>query len=292
MIPYLGCESAREMLERLVDAELSMADQVVLESHLRWCRTCAARVEDMRLIGASIRLGSPAQAANVDDTRALAVSQSEVLTRIRAERAQSFPVRFHEVFEDMRFLWPALGATVALVACLFAAMTVHRASRAGDPESMANMIETLAKAAADRQTLVAPLSSLSSYYPVQLDALMLAPRTLNESPALDSLPEEEAVFAVDAVVTREGRVANYALLQSERAGVLRGETAARTDEVDALLDAVKRSRFEPAQAAGGGAVTVRVVWVLARTTVKAQAEDVLKPLNDGLMRPAPRPARS
>jgi hypothetical protein len=35
------------------------------------------------------------------------------------------------------------------------------------------------------------------------------------------------------------------------------------------------------------------VWVLARTTVKAQAEDVVKPpLSDGLTKPAPRPARS
>ena len=56
MIPYLGCEHARELLEGFVDGELAMADQVAVESHLRWCRTCAARVEDMRLIGASLRV--------------------------------------------------------------------------------------------------------------------------------------------------------------------------------------------------------------------------------------------
>lgn len=289
MIPYLGCEPARAMLDRFVDGELDMADQVVLESHLRWCDTCAARVEDMRLIGASVRLGSPAQTVHVDDARALAVSQSEVLTRIRAERDQSFPVRFRELFEDRRFLWPALGATAALVCGLFTALAVHRAARAADPESIADMIQMVARTASERTTFAAP--PLSSHYPVQLDALMLAPRTLNEGLALDSLADEEAVFAVDTVVTREGRVANYELLPSERPGATH-RNATRANDVDALLEAVKRSRFEPAQAAGGGAVTVRVVWVLARTTVKAQAEDALKPISDGLLRPAPRPARS
>ena len=58
MIPYLGCDAAREMLEAFVDGELAMADQVAVESHLRWCRTCGARVEDLRVIGASLRIGS------------------------------------------------------------------------------------------------------------------------------------------------------------------------------------------------------------------------------------------
>ena len=63
MIPYVGCEYAREHLDAFVDGELSVAEQVAVESHLRWCRTCAARVEDLQLIGASIRLGSLAPRA-------------------------------------------------------------------------------------------------------------------------------------------------------------------------------------------------------------------------------------
>lgn len=292
MIPYMGCGAAREMLEAFIDGELPVADQVALESHLRWCSTCRARVEDMQLIGASIRLRAVAPDGEANEVRAALVTvQSDVLTRIGAERDQSFPVRFRELFEDMRFMWPALGATAALLACLFAAMTVYRATRGGDPESVASMIDTLARAASERRPL--QLEPLSSYYPVQLDDSILAPRALDEGLALSSLVDDEAVFALSAVVTREGRVANYELLPSERAGRLPRRAAARSDEVDAVLDAVKRSRFEPAQGAGGGAVTVRVVWVLARTTVKAQADDAIKPpLSDGLTRPAPRPARS
>ena len=292
MIPYMGCLAAREMLEAFIDGELPTSDQVALETHLRWCATCRARVEDMQLIGASIRLRSEAHERDGDDVRAtLATIQSDVLTRVRAERDQSFPVQFRELFDDMRFMWPALGATAALLACLFSSMVVYRATRGGDPESIANAIDSLAKAAAERRPNPLRLEPLSSYYPVQMDDSILAPRGLDAGPALYALGEDEAVFAVSAVVTREGRVATYEVLPSGRAGrPLRARREA--DAVDAVLDSVKLSRFEPAQGAGGGAVTVRVVWVLARTTVKAQAEVVPKPISDGLARPAPRPASS
>jgi hypothetical protein len=292
MIPYMGCLAAREMLEAFIDDELPASDQVALETHLRWCATCRARVEDMQLIGASIRVRSAARERDADEVRAtLAMIQSDVLTRVGAERDQSFPVQFRQLFDDMRFMWPALGATAALLACLFSSMVVYRATRGGDPESIANAIDSLAKAAAERRPNPLRLEPLSSYYPVQLDDSILAPRGLDAGPALYALGEDEAVFAVSAVVTREGRVATYEVLPSGRAGrTLRARRQA--EEVDAVLDSVKLSRFEPAQGAGGGAVTVRMVWVLARTTVKPQPEAATKPISDGLVRPEPRPASS
>ena len=292
MIPYMGCLAAREMLEAFIDDELPTSDQVALETHLRWCATCRARVEDMQLIGASIRLRSDARERDGDEVRdTLAMIQSDVLTRVGAERDQSFPVQFRLLFDDMRFMWPALGAPAALLACLFSSMVVYRATRGGDPESIATAIDSLAKAAAERRPNPLRLEPLSSYYPVQLHDSILAPRGLDAGPALYALGEDEAVFAVSAVVTREGRVATYEVLPSGRAGrTLRARREA--EAVDAVLDSVKLSRFEPAQGAGGGAVTVRVVWVLARTTVKAQAEVATKPISDGLVRPEPRPASS
>lgn len=260
----MGCVAARELLESFVDGELPVADQIALESHLRWCTTCRARVEDMQMIGASIRLRSPLQEPGSEHVPELVVIQSEVLTRIRAERAQSLPVRLRVMFEDMRFLWPALGATAALIACLVAATSVLQAARDDRPDSLAAKMQTLAAPPLVQNMAVVPLSA---YYPVRLDYTILAPRPLDNGPALESVPCEEMAFALDAVVTRDGRVAEYTLLQPELRGVVR-QKAGRNADVDALLDAIKRSRFEPAQTADGGAVTVRVVWVLARTTVK------------------------
>jgi hypothetical protein len=292
MIPYMTCEASRELLEAFIDGELATSDQVALESHLRWCVTCRARVEDMQLIGATIRLRHAAHDCGSDDIRAtLATMQSDVLTRVRAERDQSFPVQFRQAFDDMRFMWPALGATAALVLCLVSSMFVYRATRGGDPESMANVIDSLAKAAADRRPR--SLEPLTSYYPVALDETILAPRGLDGGPALYAIGEDEAVFALSAVVTREGRVAAYEVLPSGRRAARSRRAVTHAEQVDAVLDSVRESRFEPAQGAGGGAVTVRMIWVLARTTVKAQTEAVTKPVSDELARrPAPRPARS
>jgi hypothetical protein len=292
MIEYVGCGAAREMLEPFVDGELGVNDQVALEAHLRWCNTCRARVEDMQLMAVAIRLRASAQGPDAAELpRALALIQSDVLTRIRAEHDLSLPVRLRQAFEDARFMWPALGATAALLVCLFSSTIVYRAARAGDPESMANMIQSMASAAAERRPMPLRLERLSSYFPVQLDDSILAPRTLDVGSTLETVRREDAVFTVSAVVTREGRVTNYELLPSGRWRGRRSATWAT--DVDAVLDSVKHTRFEPAQGADGGAVTVRMVWVLARTTVKAQADETSKPISDALARPpAPRPARS
>jgi anti-sigma factor RsiW len=257
MIPYLGCEHARELLDGFVDGELVMADQVALESHLRWCRACAARVEDMRLIGASMRVAVPSLAP--DDTRALAAIQSGVLTRIRAEREQSFAVQLRGMFDDMRLLWPAVGATAALVACLFASLSVLQAATAENPESLAAMIERL-----DRPStpMLPPANPGSDQNPMRLDGRVSFPRALNSVAAFDSMPEDEVAIALSAVVTREGRIGSYGVLQSRQGD------ASDAREASALLDTVKRSRFAPAEAAGGTKVAVNMVWLLVRTTAR------------------------
>jgi hypothetical protein len=194
----------------------------------------------------------------------------------------------------MHFFWTAIGATVALDACLFAVKIVNRVMLVEQPYSMADRITTLANPGSDRN-------------PLPIDMLMLAPRPLTEGPALESMSDEEAVFALAAIVTREGRISDYELLHAERESSGTGQDAASHDEVNAMLDTVKQSRFAPAQTPDG-AVAVNVVWLLARTTVKAsidpndrgflvpltgpEADDVVKPVSASQARPAPRPARS
>jgi hypothetical protein len=273
MIPYLSCPAARDMLDAFVDLELPIEEQVAVEAHLRWCETCEARVADLRLIGAALRVGAGVPAMTSAEAQALTTMPSDVFTRVSAERQQSWPVRSREWFADMRYLWPAMGATAALLACLFAVMTVNSFIRTELPDSMADRISALANPGSDRN-------------PLQLNSWMLAPRTLNGGPVLDRIPDEEAVFAFAAVVTREGRVANYELLEPVRTSVPRRVTAADAKAVLEVLDAVKESRFTPAQTSDG-AVAVNMVWLLARTTVKASAEPLTDP-----PRPAPRPARS
>jgi hypothetical protein len=283
MIPYLGCQSARDMLEPFIDGELPMSGQVALEAHLRWCDTCRARVEDMRLIGSALRLGSDASAADYTDAAARATMYDEVVMRVGAERTQSLAHQWRELFTDMRYLWFAFGATAAVIICVCASTFVNQIVRTERPDSMAAMIQMLANPGSDQN-------------PLHLESGMLAPRTLEVSPVMAAIPDEEAVYAVAAVVTREGRVSNYELLQWVREPLTSPAGAPESDEVTAVLDAVKHSRFEPAQTVDG-VVAVNMVWVLARTTVKAstKADDPFgSPVGVGRGRSGAvlRPARS
>jgi len=117
----------------------------------------------------------------------------------------------------------------------------------------------------------------SDQNPMRLDGAMAAPPRALGSAALESIPGDEAVFALAAVVTREGRVSNYEVLMSERASVRRRDTAVQTGDVSSVVNAVKQSRFAPAQAIDGAPVAVNMVWVLARTTVKASAQASITP---------------
>jgi hypothetical protein len=268
MIPYLGCQAARGMLEAFVDGELPIDDQVPLDAHLRWCDTCRARVEDLRLIGAALRLGPAASTITAADVAALAAVQSGVLARISAERTQSFAVRCREICSDTRFLWPALGATLALVLCVQAVTAVSDIVRAEHPDSLAGLIAGLAGVELERPAL-------------HLDADLPTPRPLPPPPVASLAPEGEAVFLLSSVVTGGGRVATYELLRSAREPAV---------EVGALVDALEDARLAPAQATQGA--VVQVVWLLARTTVRGSAEPGDRPLSAPLVRPAPRPARS
>jgi anti-sigma factor RsiW len=264
MIPYLDCRAAQLLLEAFVDGELAVPDQVALESHLRWCRVCAARVEDMQLIGASLRVTSCALRAVDGADESLVSIESEVLTRIQTEREQSTWAQLRNMCTDMRFFWPAVGASLALVACLGVAAAVVSVTSAQKPDSLAGMIEVLANPGSDEN-------------PMRLDGAMAAPPRALDSVGLESMPGDDAVFALAAVVTREGRVANYEVLFAERASVRRHDTAVQTDDVSSVVNAVKQSRFAPAQAIDGAPVAVNMVWLLARTTVKASARASLEP---------------
>lgn len=273
MTPYLTCEAALERLDAFVDGELTVDEQVAVESHLRWCRVCEARVADMRLIGSSMRLVGQA-AASSSEPRDLAIIQSDVLTRLRAERDQSWAAQLSNLFVDMRLLWPALGATAAVITCVFTAAGVFAAATAEEnSRSMAAMIERLAHPGSDRN-------------PLSLDRRISAPRALDASLVLDSITEDDAVYAVSAVVTTDGRVSNYELLMSERDRVRRHGEASDVETV-AFLDAVKRSRFEPAQLPAGSPVAVNVVWLVARTTVKGTPTALVIPQPRPLVVPTP-----
>jgi hypothetical protein len=270
MIPYVGCEYAREHLDAFVDSELSVDEQVAVESHLRWCRTCAARVEDLQLIGHSIRLGSLAPRGDDEEARTISHVQASVLIRVRAEEEMSFASRFRDMFTDMRLLWPALGATSAVTVGLALALSVLHSTTLERPESLATMLETLSDPGGERNPLMPGNTArydrlFLKYVDSDRAGGISMPRALDDGTVFESIPEQDATFAVAAVVSRDGRIANYELLNSERSGQARNM---HPNDVEMLDAAVRQSRFAPAQTPVGRAVAVNMVWLIVMTTVQ------------------------
>jgi putative zinc finger protein len=245
----LPCDRVRERLEAFVDAEMPLDEQVNIQSHLHECVSCRLEVSELSEIGHALRV---APATGNEITHETGRITSIILERIRLEQQLSFGVRFRDLFSDMHLVWAGLGATLAMVICIFASAGVLQAASRERPDSLAGLIDYLANPGSNEN-------------PVRLDDYMLAPRASFDASML--MPTEDAEFAVAAVVTREGRVQNLEVV-AEQARALR----VKPEVMLAMLDAAGRARFEPARAAGGATVAVSMVWLLSTTTVKGRPD--------------------
>jgi hypothetical protein len=196
-----------------------------------------------------------------------------------------------EMFADRRLLWPALGATSAVLLCVAAAFSVLHMSISHEPESLAAMISALGS----------PGSELRPLRPA--DNGITIPR-LSEDEAqraggtLERMPEEDAIYTIRTTVGRDGSVANYELLLSDETPSTDRKAVARAAAQElAVLNAVRHTRFMPAQTPLGQAVAVDMVWVIAKTTAIAGPPEPLRrraavetPVKEGVKPPAREPA--
>lgn len=238
MIPVFGCETARELLEPFIDGELCTDDQVAVQTHLRSCATCSARVEDLSLIGWSLRAG-PGEAPRDTDARDLAVIRSGVLERIRVEKSQSLRARAIEMCADMRLFWPAVGATMAVLLCLWGSVSIWVLTLEKRPNSIAAMLEARAQEGSDRN-------------PLPLDSGMSVPRTLDEGFVFASVQHQDTLLSI--VVNTSGEIAHVDIWIPE---------PMRTSAERAVLNAVKEQRFVPA-ARGGRPLAVEAIFYVTR----------------------------
>jgi hypothetical protein len=247
MMHVLPCVEVREELPAYHDGELEIEAQVRIQSHLQECVACrleAAALADLsdtfRLMASSAPLRGPVESGRITDA---------VLDRIRVEQRFSLVTRIRESFEDMHLVWAGLGATVAMLFCIFASAGVLHAANQERPDSLAAIISTIASGATD------PVRLVDSAY--------------ENKPLLDtteSWPVGETDLMLSAFVTRDGRIQNIALLE-EQARVLH----VKPEVVLAMIDAASRARFLPTQSSThpGG---VNVVWLVTSTTVKGMPD--------------------
>lgn len=259
MMGVQRCDAVRGELTAYHDGELSIEEQVRIQSHLQECIACRIEAASLAELGDALRdmASSPARTAAASDSGRIV---NAVLDRIRVERQFSLGAQLRELFEDMHLVWAGLGATMAMMICFFASAGVLQAASQEKPESLAAIISTLANQG-------------TNDHPLRLAGSMLAPRALMDAPMPTT--GEDGEWALSAVVTREGRIQNLEMLTAQNLEVLTAEQAlalqARPEVVLGMLDAASRARFHPA-ISGGSPVAVNVVWLVTSTTVKGRPD--------------------
>ena len=265
-----SCAVTRRRLQAFHDHELSVADQISVSSHLEWCEDCAEEFAGLNAIGTALRQSAPGRQIHAQDEPSFSAA---VVNRMQVEEGQAFFARVREAFDDMHFVYAGVGATVATAACLVIMLGMMRFATAERPDSLAAMMNLLASpgsneypVSADPRTIALPLPDrflVQMSMPVALDAAISAP----------AAGDGDAVFAVAAVVTREGLIKNLDLLNADDGGK---PIADEEQVVEDLMHAMSRTRFQPAQRQGLP-VAVNIVWVVANTTVRGTPETVIGP---------------
>jgi hypothetical protein len=242
MMHVLPCHQVRNELAAYHDGELDMETQVLILGHLQECVACRLEAAALADLGAALRtMAGSVPGRSASETGLIT---DGVLDRIRVEQRFSLVTRLRESFEDMHLVWAGLGATVAMLFCIFASAGVLHAANQERPDSLAGIISTLANT----------------------DPVRLVDSAYENKPLLDtteSLPlGQETDLMLSAYVTRDGRIQNVALLE-EQARALH----VKPEVVLAMIDAASRARFSPTQTSAhvGG---VNVVWLVTSTTVK------------------------
>jgi hypothetical protein len=244
-----SCLAVERRLAEYHDGELTIEERVAVQAHLRACPTCTLEADRLETLGSLLRASASHRAQSLDpgDLDGLA---DGVVSRLKAEDEESLPRTLERMFEDLHFVWAALGATAATVACI--AITVGLFcffSQAARPDSLAAVIGSYANPG-------------SNTNPVPIDERTMALPRPSYYESLLSLPDltrDEEMWALNATITREGRVTNMQLLSQN-------ESVGHQEAVD-LLDIAASSRFQPAYR-GDTPIAVKMVWLLAHLTVR------------------------
>lgn len=250
------CVDVREHLEAFYDGELTIDQRVAIQNHLGDCVACSLAARELIEVGASIREFA-AQIADRTSDEPMRMT-ARVIERLGVEEQFSFKSQVIALFQDMHLVWAGLGATVATMICVVGSASVLHAANQQQPGSIANVISILANPGSNEN-------------PMRLNYEMLVQpkddtRPLGVMASPIAMTEEEAEYALAAVVSREGRV--------QGVEVINPRAKATHRSVNAVLNDAYRVKFAPAQARGGDAVAVSMVWLVANTTVRGRFDDM------------------
>ena len=221
----LSCAATRRRLQAFHDGELVVGEQIAVSAHVEWCSGCARALADIREVASALHAVLPGRL--VLSREDAAVFTGTVVNRLKAEDAASLFGRMRVMFSDMRLGYAGLGATAATMVCVVIMLTMMHFAPKERPDSLRAMMGVIST-------------------PLECDTLDLSDPTgcrarwAERFQRANEWAEQDAVFALEIVLTRQGGLANIALLRKTR-------THASADQariIDGLLDLVQQARLD------------------------------------------------
>jgi anti-sigma factor RsiW len=259
----LSCASTRRRLHAFHDQELAIGEQIAVGAHVEWCPRCARALADIREVGAALQTVLPGRLTLSQEDAA--VFTGTVVNRLKAEDAASLFSRVRVMFSDMRLGYAGLGATAATMVCVITALGMIAFAPAERPDSLRALMTVM----------TSPLECEANDFS---DASGCRARWAERSQRANEWAEQDAVFALEIVVTPEGQLANLARLRKARSHA----SADQAQIIDSLLDLVQQARLEqPIE-------MPTAIYLLEQTTVRASKQP--PPLDVPLPQPKKRAA--
>jgi hypothetical protein len=224
----LNCAATRRRLQAFHDRELPVTDQIAVSAHLEWCDSCAVEFAELRVIGTALRSVAPGRATLANDEAS--IFSTTVVNRLKAEEEVAFSTRVRSMFEDMHLVYAGLGAATAAAVCVIIMLSMMRFATNERPDSLAAIMSLLAS----------PLECESTPATSELtESSGCRERWVARFQRANETAEQDAIFTLESVITRHGRLANLE-------GLRRGRKPAVADAkmIEGLLEVVSRSRLE------------------------------------------------
>jgi hypothetical protein len=221
----LSCAATRRRLQAFHDGELVVGEQIAVSAHVEWCSGCARALADIREVASALHAVLPGRL--VLSREDAAVFTGTVVNRFKAEDAASLFGRMRVMFSDMRLGYAGLGATAATMVCVVIMLTMMHFAPKERPDSLRAMMGVIST------PLECETLDLS-------DPTGCSARWAERFQRANEWAEQDAVFALEIVLTRQGGLANIALLRKTR-------THASADQariIDGLLDLVQQARLD------------------------------------------------
>lgn len=249
----LTCAATRRRLNAFLDRELSVADEIAVSAHLDWCDACARLSSDLRAVGVALRAVAPARMHALSHEEASSFN-ANVISRAIAERDASIGARIRGMFDDLRLVYVGVSATIAATICLISMIGMMRSAADHRPDSLAAILDVMATPFECQANSAIP------------DTLACRARWIERFERANESAEQDAVLTLDAIVTRDGRLANLAVLRASRV-----DASGQAEVVEELLDAVSRAR----SAMRATDLSSSILRVVARETVRAAKQPAI-----------------